>query len=116
MVSQVSRLRFEVSRQGMEKEITNPQAELSTFRALPSFGSGLFAGLRLSSFSKNCKLPRFGLKEEDVIEMVNGEPVRTPWDIMEIGKKLAKAHKGSKVRVNIRRGDEDVVQTYLVVD
>src|SRR5690606_27029228 len=99
LVSQVSRTRFEVSRSAMEKEIQDPQAELATFRALPSFGSGLFSGIKVSHFKKDCLLPRFGIQSGDVVEMVNGQPIRTPFDVMEIGKSLAKAKPGAKVRV-----------------
>jgi S1-C subfamily serine protease len=49
------------------------------------------------------------------VEMVNGQPISGPSDIMEIGKKLSKTRPGHKVRVNIRRGSEDLILTYLLV-
>jgi len=116
MVNQVSRTRFEVSRTALEKNVKDPVAQLSTFRALPSFATGFFSGLKLSSFSNDCLLPRFGIKDGDVVEMVNGQPVRGPADVMEIGQKLANARPGAKIRVNLRRGDRDLIHTYLLVE
>ncbi|MGZ3694294.1 MAG: hypothetical protein ACXWQO_08925 [Bdellovibrionota bacterium] len=116
MVNKVSRFKFEVSKSRMEKDVRDPEAQLSTFSALPSFGMGYMSGISVSHFSKKCLLPSFGIQEGDVIETVNGQQLGGPGDIMEVGQKLAKAKVGSKVRVNIKRGDEDVIQNYLLVD
>lgn len=116
LVTQVSRTRFELSRSAIERRLGDPMAQLSTFRALPSFGSGLFSGIVVSDFRKGCLLPELGLQSGDVVEMVNGQPLRGPSDIMEVGEKLANARSGAKVRVNLRRGDKDIIHTYLLVD
>lgn len=116
LVNKVSRLKFEVSKSRMEKDVRDPQAQLNTFRALPSLGLGYMSGISVSHFSKDCLLPQFGIQDGDVIETVNGQQLGGPGDIMEVGQKLAKARVGAKVRVNIKRGDDDVVQTYLLVD
>ena len=113
LVSQVSRTRYEVSKSAMEK--INPDKQLGTFRVLPAFGAGFMSGVRVSNFGKDCLLPQFGVKSGDVIETVNGQSLGGLNDIQEVGEKLAKAQPGHKVRVNIRRGDEDVIQTYLIV-
>jgi S1-C subfamily serine protease len=113
LVSQVSRTRFEVSRKAAEKEIKDPRAQLGTFRALPS---GFFNGIKVSHFQKGCLLPRFGIQSGDVVEMVNGQPIRTPLDIMEIGQSLAKAKPGAKVRIALKRGEQDLTHTYLLVE
>lgn len=113
MVSQVSRLRFEVSLKAMEKQIQDPMSQLATFTALPTMD---LSGIKVSGFLKGCLLPKFGLRSGDVVEMVNGQPLATPADVMEIGERLAKAKPGHKVRVNIRRGSEDIVQNYLLVE
>lgn len=113
MVNQVSRTRFEVSRKAVEKDIQDPEAQLGTFRAMPS---GFFNGIKVSHFKKNCLLPRFGIQSGDVVEMVNGQPIRTPLDVMEIGQTLAKAKAGTKVRVALKRGDQDLTHTYLLVE
>lgn len=116
LVQQVSRTRFEVSKSAAEKDLRNPVAQLSTFIALPAFGGGWISGIRVSDFSRDCLLPTFGLKEGDVVEMVNGQPIKGPSDIHEIGQRLAKARVGSKVRVNLARQDQDLIHTYLIVD
>jgi S1-C subfamily serine protease len=113
MVNQVSRTRFEVSRNAVERDIKDPEAQLGTFRAMPS---GFFNGIKVSHFKKNCLLPRFGIQSGDVVEMVNGQPIRTPLDVMEIGQSLAKAKAGTKVRVALKRGDQDLTHTYLLVE
>jgi hypothetical protein len=48
--------------------------------------------------------------------MVNGQPIRTPLDVMEIGQSLAKAKAGTKVRVALKRGEQDLTHTYLLVE
>lgn len=50
-----------------------------------------------------------------MVETVNGQSISSPTDIVEIGEKLSKAKPGHKVRVNVRRGDEDLILTYLLV-
>lgn len=116
MVTKVSKLKFEVSKSRLEKDLRNPESQLATFTVAPSIGMGYMAGLSVSGFKKNCLLPSFGIQEGDVIETVNGQELGGLNDIMEVGKKLSKADVGHKVRLNIKRGDEDVVQTYLIVD
>lgn len=116
LVQQVSKLRFEVSQAAVERDLKDPAAQLSTFVALPDFGAGFFSGIRVSRFGKTCLLPKFGIRSGDVVEMVNGQPISGPSDIMEIGEKLSKAKPGHKVRVNLRRGDEDLILTYLLVE
>lgn len=116
LVNQVSRSRFEVSRKAIEKNLNDPVAQLSTFRFRPASGSGFLSGIKVSQFGKGCLLPQFGIKDGDILEMVNGQPLTGPGDIMEVGEKLAKARPGAKIRVNLRRMDEDVIQTYLLVE
>ncbi|MGE3262004.1 MAG: hypothetical protein AB7K68_09515 [Bacteriovoracia bacterium] len=116
LVAKVSRAKFEVSKSRMEKDVKDPQAQLSTFRALPSFGMGYISGIEVSRFGKNCLLPSFGIKEGDVIETVNGQQLGGLGDIMAVGQKLAKAKVGSVVRINIRRGGQDLIQSYLIVE
>jgi len=116
LVNQISAYRFEVSQAAVDRDLKNPHAQLSTFVALPDFGAGFFSGVKVTRFSKTCLLPKFGLKSGDVVEMVNGQPLSGPSDIMEVGEKLAKAKPGHKVRVNVRRGDEDLILTYLLVE
>lgn len=113
LVSQISRTRFEVSRNAVEREVKDPEAQLGTFRAMPA---GLFEGIKVSHFKKNCLLPRFGIQSGDVVEMVNGQPIRTPLDVLEIGQSLAKARTGTKVRIALKRGDQDLTHTYLLVE
>jgi S1-C subfamily serine protease len=116
MVNKVSRLKFEVSKSRMERDLKDPQSQLATFSVMPSLGMGYMSGLSVSHFSKSCLLPAFGIQDGDVIETVNGQQLGGLGDITEVGQKLAKAHVGSKIRVNIKRGDEDIVQNYLIVD
>ena len=55
------------------------------------------------------------MKDGDVVELVNGQTLTSPADIMEVGEKLAKARPGAKVRVNVLRGDDDLAFNYLLV-
>lgn len=116
LVTQVSRLKFEVSRSAVEKELGNGAGQLATFTALPAFDDGPFSGIRVSNFSAKCLLPRFGVKEGDVVASVQGTQLRGPGDIMEVAKRLEKIRTGNHVRVEIRRDGEPVTQNYLVVD
>ena len=113
LVKKVSAARFEVSHSKAER--IDGQAQLGTFTAFPAFGFDA-SGIKVTRFSSKCLLPRFGLKEGDVVELVNGNPLTTPADIMEVGNKLAKAKPGHKVRVHLRRGSEELTLTYLLVD
>ena len=116
MVTQTSRLKFEISRKAIEKDLRDPLKQLSTFSATPAFDAGFFSGITVSGFSKNCLLPKFGLQDGDVVEMINGTPLRFPSDIMEVGEKLSKAKTGSVIRVSLRREEKNITQSYLVID
>jgi S1-C subfamily serine protease len=116
LVKQVSRLRFEVSRSAAEKELGDGVGQLRTFSAIPSFADGPFSGVRVSSFSAKCLLPRFGVKEGDVISAIQGIPLHMPGDIYDIADRLEKSKPGSVVRVDIKRDGSDITQNYLVVE
>jgi len=116
LVAQVSRLKFEVSRTAAEKELGDGVGQLATFTALPAFDDGPFSGIRVSSFSKKCLLPRFGVQEGDVVAAIQGTNLRGPGDIMEVAKRLEKIRPGNHVRVEIRRNGETLTQNYLVVE
>ncbi len=113
MVSQVSRTRFEVSRKALERDVKDPMKELGTFSVVPTLS---LSGITINGFTPQCRLPLFGFRSGDVVEMVNGQPIRTPLDLIEIGENLAKIRTGAKVRVNLRRGEQDLVHTYLLVE
>lgn len=115
LVNKLSSYRFEVSRAAVERDVIDPLRQLELCRAFPSFASGWPSGIRVSGFREGCLLPRFGLREGDVVELVNGQTLSTPGDVIEVGQRLAKAQPGAKVRLSVRRGDEDVVLTYLLV-
>lgn len=114
LVKQVSRLKFEVSRQAVD-ELDGP-GQLATFTALPAFDEGPFSGLRVSGFSKRCLLPSFGVQEGDVVAAVQGIRLRSPTDVMDVAKRLEKLRSGNHVRVEIRRDGETLTQNYLLVD
>jgi type II secretory pathway component PulC len=116
LVTQVSRLKYEVSRSAVEKELGDGMGQLASFTALPAFDEGPFSGIRVSSFSKKCLLPRFGVQEGDVVASIQGTQLRGPGDIMEVAKRLEKIRPGNHVRVEIRRDGESLTQNYLVVD
>jgi type II secretory pathway component PulC len=116
LVTQVSRLKYEVSRSAVEKEIGNGVKQLASFTGLPAFDDGPFSGIRVSSFSKNCLLPRFGVQEGDVVAAIQGTQLRGPGDIMEVAKRLENIRTGGHVRVEIRRNGETRTQNYLVVE
>lgn len=116
LVAKVSAAKFEVSKSRVEKDVKDPQAQLSTFRAMPAFGMGYMSGIEVSKFGKNCLLPSFGIKEGDVIETVNGQQLGGLGDIMAVGQKLAKAKVGTVVRINIERDGRDLIQSYLIVE
>jgi type II secretory pathway component PulC len=116
LVTQVSRLKYEVSRSAAEKVLGDGMGQLASFTALPAFDDGPFSGIRVSGFSKKCLLPRFGVQEGDVVAAIQGTRLRGPGDIMEVAKRLEKIRPGNHVRVEIRRDGEPVTQNYLVVD
>lgn len=116
MVTQTSQQKFEVSRKAVESEIKDPNKQLSTFSASPSFSDGAFSGIEIDEIKNESLLPKFGIQEGDVVEMINGTPLRFPTDIIEVGEKLSRLKKGSVVRVNLRRDSKSLTHSYLIID
>ncbi|MCO5142933.1 MAG: hypothetical protein M9962_07580 [Oligoflexia bacterium] len=114
LVVQESRQKFKVSLKVFEEQFQNPTKELKTFSFSPSMENGPFSGIKVNRFSTKCRLPLFGIQEEDTIESINGTPLRLPTDIYEIGRQLQKAKAGHKIRVSIYRNSKTITNTYLL--
>lgn len=115
-MTQSSAQKFEVSRAAIRHEYKDPLKLLDTFSAVPSFADGFLSGIEVSEFRKDCPLPKFGVKSGDVIQMVNGQSIQTPKDIMDIGKKITNLNSGSAVRVLIRREGKTLTNSYKILD
>lgn len=109
-IQQKSMNHFVMSRAEIDAQMANISQVLTQARAIPHFENGVPVGLRLIQIVPGSLYDKAGIKNEDVLKAVDGEPVANdPTKGMELLTKL-KTAKGLEITVN--RGGRDVTISY----
>jgi general secretion pathway protein C len=108
-VRQVDENTFEISREDVERQLSNLSALATQARVVPSFKDGKANGFKIFSIRPGSLYQKLGLQNGDVIRKINGYAIDSPEKALEIYSKL---RESSRIEVELeRRGS---VQTKAV--
>jgi general secretion pathway protein C len=77
-IEQLSSTQFNVSRNEVDKALANLNDVLTQARAVPNFENGQPAGYKLFQIVPGSIYAKLGLRDGDVINSLNGEPINDP--------------------------------------
>jgi len=105
-----------MSRELLNKLLMNPYDELSKVRLIPAFAasgdaSGAGQGMRVQNIGNDSLLSQLGVKEGDVIQSLNGVPIRNMADVSNAINSLL---GGSRMDVSVLRGGKSEDLPYAV--
>ena len=98
-----------VNRKDLESSLKNINKLLSQVRIRPHFTDGKSDGLSVSRIKANSVFSKLGLKNGDIVQNINGKPINSPDDVLELYEKLK---SGSRVSVEVTRKGELKTMNY----
>lgn len=110
-IQQNGEYNFTVSRQEVEKQLSNLGAVLNQARMVPNIvpgTGGRVQGFRFVSIQPDSIFSKLGFKPMDVITSVQGEPVNSPTKAMELYNAL-RTENNIKITIN-RNGREETIE------
>lgn len=92
-----------LNRKEIQESLKDINKLMSQIRIRPHFKDGQSDGLSVSRLKRGSVFSRLGLRNGDVVQKINGNPINSPDDVLGLYEKLK---SGSHVSVEIsRRGD-----------
>jgi general secretion pathway protein C len=92
-----------LNRNEMQESLKDINKLMSEIRIRPHFKDGQSDGLSVSRLKRGSVFSKLGLRNGDVVQKINGNPINSPDDVLALYEKLK---SGSHVSVEIsRRGD-----------
>lgn len=106
---------FSLKRSDLNQYMENLPALLQQARAVPNIdpGTGAVNGFRLVDIQPGSIYERLGLRRNDLIKGVNGEPVNDPAKAMELYNRL---RTDSNVTINIGRDGRDETLNFSITE
>ena len=106
---------FSLRRSDLNQYMENLPALLQQARAVPNIepGTGAVNGFRLVDIQPGSIYERLGLRRNDLIKGVNGEPVNDPAKAMELYNRL---RSDSNVSINIERNGQQETLNFSITD
>lgn len=108
-VEQVSNTRFAISRNTIEGKLADLNKILTEARAVPNMENGVASGYRLFQIVPGSIYQELGLRDNDVILGVDGEPISDPGKAFEM---LGMLKTRSNLELNIKRDGKEMNLTY----
>ncbi|MCB0369872.1 MAG: PDZ domain-containing protein, partial [Bdellovibrionales bacterium] len=105
--------KFELNRSDLENKLKDIQSILMQARAVPAKrpGTGETYGFRLLEIQPDSIYTQLGLQVMDVITGVNGTPVTTQQQALEMYQTLRNA---SRINITVERGGKNETLSYTV--
>jgi len=108
-VRQVDDNTYEISREDVERQLSNLSALATQARVVPSFKDGKANGFKIFSIRPGSLYQKLGLQNGDVIRKINGYAIDSPEKALEI---YAKLRESTRIEVELERRGQ--VQTKTV--
>lgn len=99
-VRQVDDSTYEISREDVEKQLSNLSALATQARVIPNFKDGQANGFKIFSIRPGSIYQKLGLQNGDVIRKINGYAIDSPEKALEI---YAKLKESSRIEVELER-------------
>ncbi len=94
----------------LDDALKNMAETLSQVRIRPYFSSGKPEGFMLSGIKAGSIFEKMGIKNSDIIKNVNGQPIKSPNDMLTLYNGL---QSGSSISLDIKRKGEEQTLEYV---
>ena len=98
-----------VSRKDIQSSLEDINKLMSQVRIRPHFKDGQSDGLSLSRIKGGSIFSKLGLRNGDIVQQINGEPINSPDEVLELYEKLK---SGSRVSLEVTRKGEPKTMNY----
>jgi general secretion pathway protein C len=97
-----------VNKEEIDSALADMSKILTQARVRPYFSEGEADGFMISRIKRGSIFQKMGIRNGDIIQGVNSEPIKSPDDMLELYKGLK---SGSQITLNIkRRGKEETLE------
>jgi general secretion pathway protein C len=97
-----------VTKEEIDSALEDMSTILTQARVRPYFSEGQADGFMISRIKKDSIFQKMGIRNGDIIQGVNDDPIKSPDDMLELYQGLK---SGSKITLNIkRRGKEEILE------
>ena len=98
-----------VSRKDIQSSLKDINKLMSQVRIRPHFKDGQSDGLSVSRIKGGSVFSKLGLRNGDVVQKINGEPINSPDEVLALYEKLK---SGSRVSLEVTRKGEPKTMNY----
>lgn len=110
-VTQTSENKFEIEKSVIEKGLSNISQVLQSARAVPNFENGMANGYRIVEIDAGSLFESMGIKKNDVISGINGEPLNDPGKAFQLFNEIRNVQH---LELNVIRNGRKSVINYDV--
>lgn len=110
-VRKVGDNQFEISREDVERQLSNLNTIATQARIVPSFKNGEANGFKVFSIRPGSIYQKLGIQNGDVIKKINGYEINSPDKALEV---YAKLKESSKIEVELERRGQTTNSTVNV--
>ncbi|MBW2636390.1 MAG: PDZ domain-containing protein [Deltaproteobacteria bacterium] len=104
----VAKSSINVTKEEIDSALEDMSKILTQARVRPYFSEGQADGFMISRIKKGSIFQKMGIRNGDIIQGVNNDPIKSPDDMLELYKGLK---SGSQINLNIkRRGKEETLE------
>ncbi|MEA3470758.1 MAG: PDZ domain-containing protein, partial [Thermodesulfobacteriota bacterium] len=104
----VTKSSIHVKKEEIDSALEDMSKILTQARVRPYFSQGEADGFMISRIKRGSIFQKMGMRNGDIIQGVNNEPIKSPDDMLELYKGLK---SGSQITLNIkRRGREETLE------
>jgi general secretion pathway protein C len=105
--------RYEIPREALNQALSNTAQIAAAARIMPSQSQGQSAGFMLTAIRPGSLYTQLGLKDGDIIQAVNGRPLRTVEDAMQLFTGLRSAQH---ITISLMRRSQPITHDYTVTN
>jgi len=110
-VQKVDENNYVISRDELDKQLSNLNSIATQARIVPSFKNGVANGFKLFSIRPGSIYSKIGIQNGDVIRKINGYEINSPDKALEV---YAKLKESSKVEIELERGGQTTTKSYSI--
>lgn len=110
-VQQIDDNNYEISREELDKQLSNLNQIATQARIVPSFKNGVANGFKLFSIRPGSIYSKIGIQNGDVIRKLNGYEINSPDKALEVYGKLKES---SKIEIELERRGQNIQKSYVI--
>ncbi len=110
-IQKIDENNYVISRDELDKQLSNLNAIATQARIVPSFKNGVANGFKLFSIRPGSLYQKIGMENGDVIRKLNGYEINSPDKALELYSKLKES---SKIEIEIERRGKVIPKSYVI--